>query len=173
MPLYRISTPVLALMADAAYQHDIAPAWIFAALSDDDFENHLSQHHAKWLTAAITNHPNIYQHRKARAALEEWDFAGGDPRGWHDKLGDGLNPDHLNALTLDKEKRPIMAVKDIALARFDLKDEGDIGYSVDLQPTQLIDDDGWVWEGSLLEIIEEGKDWQAINYEILRYPTTI
>lgn len=168
MPLYRISTPVLALMADAAYQRGVAPAWIFAALSDADFDNHLSDSDTVWLEAAIRNHPDIDQYRKSTVNPQDG-YAGGDPRGWHDKIGEGLNPDHLNALTLDNEGRPIMAVKDIALARFDLRTE----YDNDPQADQLVDSDGWVWEGYLLEMIEEGKDWQAINYEILRYPTTI
>ena len=156
-------------MADAAFQHDMHPALIFASLHEDELGEHLSDEHFKWLQAAITNHPDLYGPR--RNYEEEYSYAGGDPRAWADKIVEGLSQEDAAGLDRDDQNYIILSVSDVARARFIL-DEGDDPQRLNVH--QLQDGEQWVWEKYVLEEVDYTDSLrQAINFKTLKYPTNI
>ena len=168
---YRISTPVLALMSDAAYQHQIHPALIFAALNEEDFGNYLSQNHAAWLSSALQNYPDLVEIRKQRQAEDGLDYAGGDAESWLLKIINGLDMDYQNQLSRDSSGNILLSSADVSRARFNLSRKAP---SDGTRPSYLTDDDEWSWEEYLLEKVEDTDlGQQSINFTTLKYPTTI
>lgn len=168
---YRISTPVLALMSDAAYQHQIHPALIFAALNEEDFGNYLSQNHAAWLSSALQNYPDLVEIRKQRQAEDGLDYAGGDAESWLLKIINGLDMDYQNQLSRDSSGNILLSSADVSRARFNLSRKGS---PEGARPSYLTDDDEWAWEEYLLEKVgDTDLGQQSINFTTLKYPTTI
>ena len=170
MAEYRISTPVLALMSDAAYQHQIHPALIFAALNEEYFDN-LSGVHAAWLSSALQNYPDLVEYRKQRQEDDRLDYAGGDAESWLLKIINGLDMDYQNQLPRDSSGNILLSSADVSRARFNLSKKG---LPEGTRPSYLTDDDEWAWEEYLLEKVDDtdlGR--QSINFTTLKYPTTI